>query len=63
MLRNFLDRLAEVKGILPLAGLVVVIISLVAQFLPALSFLTPGNWLLHVGVILAVGGLMVADAL
>jgi hypothetical protein len=63
MLRDFLDRLAEIKGILPLSGVVLVIISLVAQFIPWLGFLTVGDWLLHVGVIVGLVGLMIADAL
>ncbi len=62
-MKNFLNRLAEIKGILPLSGLILVVISLIAQFVPALGFLTPGNWLLHVGVIVGLGGLLVADAL
>lgn len=62
-MKDFLNSLAEIKGILPLSGLVLVIISLIAQFVPAMSFLTPGNWLLHVGVIVGLGGLLVADAL
>ena len=63
MLRRFLDSLERVKGILPLSGLLLVFISLVAQFVPLLSFLTVGNWLLHVGVIIGLGGLLIADAL
>ena len=62
-MKDFLNALAEVKGILPLSGLLLVVISLIAQFVPALQFLTPGNWLLHVGVIVGLGGLLVADAL
>ncbi|HEY85172.1 MAG TPA: hypothetical protein G4N96_08705 [Chloroflexi bacterium] len=58
-----MNKLAEVKGILPWSGIVLVVISLIAQFIPALSFLTAGNWLLHLGVIVGLGGLMVADAL
>lgn len=62
-MKKFLNRLAEIKGILPLSGLILVGISLIAQFVPALGFLTLGNWLLHVGVIVGLGGLLVADAL
>ncbi len=62
-MKNFLNRLAEIKGILPLSGLVLVLISLIAQFAPAPAFLTTGNWLLHVGVLIGLGGLLVADAL
>jgi hypothetical protein len=63
MLRRFLDNLERVKGLLPLSGLLLVIISLIAQFVPLLGFLTDGNWLLHVGVIVGLGGLLIADAL
>ena len=63
MLRKFLDNLERVKGVLPLIGLLLVVISLIAQFVPFLSFLTYGNWLLHLGVIVGLGGLLVADAL
>jgi hypothetical protein len=62
-LKSILDRLAEIKGILPLSGLILVIISLIAQFVPIMSFLTVGDWLLHLGVIVGLGGLLVADAL
>lgn len=61
--QKFLNRLAEIKGILPLSGLLLVIISLIAHFIPILSFLTAGEWLLHVGVIVCVGGLLIGDAL
>lgn len=62
-MQKFLDRLAEIRGILPLSGLLLVIISLIAQFIPALSFLTVHDWLLHVGVIVGLGGLLIADSL
>lgn len=62
-MREFLDKLDRVKGILPLSGLLLVLISLAAQFVPFLGFLTPGNWLLHLGVIIGLGGLLIADAL
>lgn len=62
-MKDFLNWLAEIKGILPLSGLLLVIISLIAQFVPAMHFFTPGDWLLHVGVIVGLGGLLVADAL
>ena len=62
-MKHFLNWLAEIKGVMPLSGLFLVILSLIAQFVPALQFLTPGNWLLHVGVIIGLGGLMIADIL
>ena len=62
-MRNFLDRLESIKGVLPLSGLVLIIVSLLAQFIPILGFLTTGNWLLHVGIIVGLGGLLIADTL
>ena len=62
-IKAVLDWLAEVKGILPLSGLALVVLSLIAQFIPPLDFLTAGNWLLHLGVIVGLGGLLVADSL
>jgi hypothetical protein len=58
-----LDRLAHVKGLPVLIGLVLVVISLFAQFIPALDFLTAGDWLLHLGVIVGLGGILFSDAL
>ena len=62
-MRRFLDWLDSVKGVLPLSGLFLVVLSLIAQFVPFLEFLTVGQWLLHCGIILGLGGLLVADAL
>jgi hypothetical protein len=58
-----LDRLAHIKGLPVLIGLVLVVISLFAQFIPTLSFLTAGDWLLHLGVIVGLGGILFSDAL
>ena len=58
-----LDRLAHIKGLPVLIGLVLVVISLFAQFIPMLSFLTAGDWLLHLGVIVGLGGILFSDAL
>ena len=58
-----LDKLAMIKGLPVLIGLILVVISLFAQFLPVLSFLTVGQWLLHLGVIVGLGGILFSDAL
>ena len=58
-----LDKIALVKGLPVLIGLVLVLISFVAQFVPALSFLTIGQWLLHLGVIIGLGGMLFSDTL
>ena len=58
-----LDKIALVKGLPVIIGLILVVISFFAQFLPALSFLTPGQWLLHLGVIIGLGGILFSDTL
>jgi hypothetical protein len=58
-----LDKIALVKGLPVLIGLVLVLISFVAQFFPALSFLIVGQWLLHLGVIIGLGGILFSDTL
>lgn len=58
-----LDKMALIKGIPIIIGLVLVIISLIAQFVPFLSFLATGQWLLHLGVIIGLGGMLFSDTL
>jgi hypothetical protein len=58
-----LDKIALVKGLPVIIGLILVLVSFVAQFLPALSFLTAGQWLLHLGVIIGLGGILFSDTL
>ena len=58
-----LDKMALIKGLPVIIGLVLVVISFFAQFLPALSFLTAGQWLLHLGVIIGLGGILFSDTL
>lgn len=58
-----LDKMALIKGLPVIIGLVLVIISLIAQFVPFLSFLVVGQWLLHLGVIVGLGGILFSDTL
>lgn len=58
-----LDKLAMIKGLPVIIGLVLVTLSLIAQFVDGLSFLTAGQWLLHVGVITGLGGILFSDTL
>ncbi len=63
MLNKLLDKMALYKGFPVILGLTLVIISFIAQFVPFLSFLTAGQWLLHVGVIVGLGGMLFSDTL
>ena len=56
------DFLAHRKGLLPLLGLLFIIANLILQFVFP-GWLASTNLLLHVGLILAILGLMLAWAL
>ena len=58
------DFLAHRKGLLPLVGLGLIVINLVLVLaLPAGAFLVTSNLFLHLGLIVAIFGLMLAWAL
>lgn len=63
---SFLDRLSEFlahrKGLLPFLGIGLVAINFIFQFLP-LGWWATSNFFLHLGVILAIVGFMIAWAL
>lgn len=62
----FLDRFSEFfahrKGLLPLIALVLVLINFILQLFPA-GWLGQTNFFLHLGVILAIFGFLLARAL
>jgi hypothetical protein len=62
----FLDRASEFlaarKGLLPLIGIALVILNLVFQIFPS-GWITSSNLFLHLGVILALLGILLAWAL
>ncbi len=68
---KLLDRLSEYlahrKGLLPIIGIVLILINLVLQFLISplspIGWLVTSNLLLHIGLIVAIFGLMLAWAL
>lgn len=57
------EFLARRKGLLPMVGILLIIVNLILQFLPGGGWLTEANLLLHLGVILALVGIMLAWAL
>ncbi len=64
---QFLDQLSEYfahrKGLLPMVGIVLVILNLIFQAIPGMGWLASSNLFLHLGVILAIVGMMLAWAL
>jgi len=66
-INRLLDRVSEFlahrKGLLPIVGLFFVLLNLAVQFIPHLGWLKESNLLLHVGVIVAILGFLLAWAL
>jgi hypothetical protein len=54
---------ARRKGLLPLLGILLVIINYILPFIFGLNLITGSNLFLHLGVIVAIFGLMLAWAL
>jgi hypothetical protein len=57
------DFLARRKGLLPLLGILMVFINFILPLLMAPNFFTLSNFFLHLGIITAILGLMLARAL
>ena len=63
LLDQLSEYLAHRKGLLPILGLLLVVINLILQLFPDLGWLASSNLFLHIGVILAIVGMMLAWAL
>lgn len=65
-LSSIVDKLSDFfaprKGLLPLLGIALVGLNFVLQFFPS-SWLSQTNCFLHLGLIIAIFGLMLARAL
>jgi uncharacterized membrane protein YiaA len=66
-LSKFLDKssdfLAHRKGLLPLAGILFILLNLLVVLIWPASILATANILLHLGLVVAIFGLMLAWAL
>jgi hypothetical protein len=60
---NASDYFAHRKGLLPLIGMVLVVINFVLPLIFGLNWLTGSNLFLHLGVLIAIFGMMLASAL
>lgn len=62
-LSKFIDWLSEFlaarKGLLPLIGVILVMINFILQFFPG-GWVVDTNFFLHLGIIVAILGLMLA---
>jgi len=63
LLDRISDFLAQRKGLLPLIGIVLILINGILQFIPVSGWLISTNLLLHLGIILAIIGILLAWAL
>jgi len=62
MLDKVSEYLASRKGLLPILGMLFIIVNFIFQFLP-LGWLKDSNLFLHLGLVIAILGLMLAWAL
>lgn len=64
---KFLDFMSEFlahrKGFLPLVGLFLIVCNLILQFIVPGNILATSNLFMHIGLIIAILGLMLAWAL
>ena len=60
---NASNYFAHRKGLLPLLGILLVVINYILPFIFGLNVITGSNLFLHLGVIVAIFGLMLAWAL
>ena len=60
---NASNYFAHRKGLLPLLGILLVIINFILPFIFGLNVITGSNLFLHLGVIVAILGMMLAWAL
>ena len=66
-INTFLDKLSEFlaprKGLLPLLGVLLVLINYLLQFYPAAGWVAETDLFLHLGILLAILGILIAWAL
>ncbi len=60
---NASDYFAHRKGLLPMLGMLLIFINYFLPFIFGLNWLTGSNLFLHLGVLIAIFGLMLARAL
>jgi hypothetical protein len=63
LLDDLSESLAERKGLIPLIGLGMVLLNLLLELIFPNSFLSRSDLFLHFGVIVAIFGLMLGQAL
>ncbi|MGQ9626435.1 MAG: hypothetical protein ACUVV0_05965 [Anaerolineae bacterium] len=62
-MEKILAFMEKTKGLPVMLGIFLVVLNLILQFIPGLGFLATGNLLLHIGVVLALIGVLFMEAL
>jgi hypothetical protein len=63
LLDHISEFLAHRKGLLPIIGITLILINLLLQFILPGNFLATSNLFLHIGLVIAIFGLMLTWAL
>lgn len=63
LLDHLSDFFAHRKGLLPSVGILFILVNYVLQFLPGFGWISESDLLLHIGVVLAIIGFLLAWAL
>jgi len=63
LLDSLSDFLARRRGLLPLIGIILILVNAILQFIPGQGWLVETDLFLHVGLILALVGFLLAWAL
>jgi hypothetical protein len=62
-MQKIADFLESVKGLPILVGILLVILNFIVQYIPGQGFLGDSNLLLHLGVVVGLLGVLLAEAL
>ena len=62
-MQQITEALVQIKGVPVIVGLGLVILSLLGHVIPVLTFLAWNDVLLHLGLLVSLGGLLFADTL
>jgi hypothetical protein len=63
LVQNVIDFFERMKGLPILIGILLVVLNFILQYIPGLAFLSDSNFLLHLGVVIGLLGVLLAEAL
>ena len=62
-MQKLADFFEKVKGLPILIGILLVVLNFIVQYIPGLGFLGDSNLLLHLGVVVGLLGVLLAEAI